>query len=356
MDFAGLANSSLHDRLARYFSELEQTFARLPSPEGTCADRRLKLAGKTIRLRIAGTALGRVLGPALEHLANEAETATSDLEICCWDGAETGVALPPPPWSAATGIGRTIFPAGGEQFRVSDSSGGETFALLRLDQGRGIFWTRDARRLPTFHHAAPLVEVFQAWGRTAGLTVLHAGCVGDERGGVLLGGRGGAGKSTTALLGLEAGLRYASDDFCLLESGEPPTVHCLFASAKLHRVDLPLFPRLAALAEDPVPDVFDKPVMFLRRAFAAQVVTQLPLRAVVLPRVAAQERSEFARISPAQALREFAPSTLFQLPGEGAAPLQAMAALVRGLPCFRLTLGRRETVAAALRGILDEVA
>lgn len=346
--------ASLHERLVQYFGELEQAFDGLAARGWANTEQVLRLSGRTMRVRMAGSALGPVLRPALAHLAAESN-GPADFVISCWDGAETGVRLPPPPWSGAAGAGRTLLPAGAERFRVSDSSGGQTFAMVWLDVGRAVFWTREARRLPTFHHAAPLVEVLHAWGRACGLTVLHAACVGDERGGLLLGGRGGAGKSTTALLGLEAGLRYAGDDFCLLEMAAAPTIHCLYASAKLHRADLPLFPRLATLAEDPVPDVFDKPAIFLRRSFADQVVAAMPLRAVVLPRVTGQERTDHEPMAAAEALRELAPSTLFQLPGEGAAPLQAMAAVVRRLPCFRLRLGRRETVAAGLRAVLDEV-
>jgi hypothetical protein len=44
-------------------------------------------------------------------------------------------------------------------------------------------------------------------------------------------------------------------------------------------------------------------------------------------------------ISPVEALKALAPSTLFQLIGASQKDLRAMAELVRKVPCYRLELG-----------------
>src|SRR5690606_7936890 len=156
------------------------------------------------------------------------------------------------------------------------------------------------------------------WSGPQRLHVLHSGCVGTDDGAVLLAGRGGSGKSTTALLCLEAGLRYVSDDYCLLEPGSPPVAHCLYNSGKLHRDHIGRFPALRARAVDPNPDKFEKPVIFVHQHYPDQVAGRLPLRAVVLPQVTAQEETRWERISPGEALRGLAPSTIFQMPTQDA--------------------------------------
>jgi len=339
-----------------YFARLETAFSRAAQRAGGPRTVGLALAGRTIRFVFAGAALPPVLLPALAHLP-EAGGGAADLEILCWDGQETGEPLPEPPWRWPEGAEpvRVALPAGEERHQLLVTPGRDTLALFAVETGRAVLWTAEARRLPTHWHGSPLVTLFHGWSRRHDLHLLHAGCVGTERGGVLLAGRGGSGKSTTALLGLTAGLRYVSDDYCLLAPGAEPRAHCLFSTGKLHRDHLPRFPTLAACAVDPQPDEFEKKVVFAARHFPDAVALDLPLRAVVLPRVAGRPETAWARISPAEALRGLAPSTLFQLPADDARGLRAMAGLVRQLPCFRLDLGLRlEAIAPAVVALLAE--
>jgi hypothetical protein len=50
--------------------------------------------------------------------------------------------------------------------------------------------------------------------------------------------------------------------------------------------------------------------------------------------------AKIERISPAEAVRIAAPSTLQQLPGDEARKLRALAGVFTALPCFRLHLAR----------------
>src|SRR5205807_9852223 len=82
-----------------------------------------------------------------------------------------------------------------------------------------------------------------------GRHLVHAGAVGSEGQGVLLAGSGGAGKSTTAVACVEAGMSYVGDDYVLLSTGEPPAAHAIYGTAKLDRRSLATLPDLASGAD-----------------------------------------------------------------------------------------------------------
>ena len=62
-----------------------------------------------------------------------------------------------------------------------------------------------------------------------------------QHGGVLLAGKGGSGKSTTALTCLNSELQYVSDDYCVVVAQPSPFAYNLYCTAKVradntHRV------------------------------------------------------------------------------------------------------------------------
>lgn len=317
------------------------------------------VGGRAVRFRIAGERLVAAIWPALAHLPEIAEGIATELEIVAWDEHEAGVGRPPTPWREPPPgqVCQQVLPAGGEDFRIP--GGGDPTAWIFACRSRRLnFWIKhDDRPLETHHRAAPFLLLFHWWAEELGLRLLHAGCIGSEAGAVLLVGRGGAGKSTTALLCAAGGLDYLSDDYCLVRTSGTPEAFALYGTGKLHREHLARFPELAARAVDPGPDIFRKPVIFLTQAWPERVVSRRRLLAVVATQVVGVGPTRSARIGPAEALRALGPSTLFQLPG-GASP-QAwaeLASLVRRLPCHRLELGGDVAdVAPMVRRLIEEV-
>ncbi len=183
---------------------------------------------------------------------------------------------------------------------------------------------------------------------------MHGAVVGDERGGLLLVGAGGSGKSTTALTAALAGMRYVGDDHCAVALGDPLVAHGLYAIGKADAATMALLPGLEPLAGD-LPLTYEgKRLLDLSRSGA--LAQQLALRAIVLPHVAAATGRPVP-VTPGEALAALAPTTLVQLPGSRAADGAAMARLAATLPARRLAVGPGpETVVAALQEILGEVA
>jgi hypothetical protein len=163
--------------------------------------------------------------------------------------------------------------------------------------------------------------------------------VGTRDGGALLVGRGGSGKSTTALACLEAGLQYAGDDHCLVSIDPIPYAHSLYSSGKLNPDSLERLPALrAAVANGDRLDC-EKALLLLAPFAPDRVVAGFPLRAIILPQVHGGPETELRPASPAAALLALAPSTLLPLPKSHGAGLAALATLTRQLPCYHLRLG-----------------
>ncbi len=317
--------------------------------------RDVRLAGLPIRLAIAGEALAELILPAFEHLP-DAPPGRLEGEFLLWDEAAAGVPLPVPPWTEpadAPGVQFSL-PAGAEDFRRAHSPESDTFVFQNLRSGRAVLAARDARRLPFYQRASPLLLPIHRWAAARGLRAVHAGCVAVGEGAALIAGPSGSGKSTTSLLCALDGLDYLSDDYCLVRPGAAPEAFCLYHNAKLDRDHLRRFPALADLAVPPPADRPDKPILFLHRHHPDRIRLAAPLRLVLLPQVTDQAETTAVRIGASDAFPRLATSSIGQLPQDDRRLFFELAALAHRLPCYRVELGTRlETVAPVVRRLLE---
>lgn len=336
---ARLAPADVARQLGDYFVSLGEAGRAAGDRAGRTVVR-LELAGRSVRLEVAGDPARQGLLPALDHAVRSVATA-SDFEVIVWDEATNGTPLPPPPW-AWPQLGSAVrlsLPAGGEGYRIPPNRDTGSFAMLSLAERRAVVWFADAATLPWHERAAPLKQIWQWWSDTVGVRIIHAGCVGTEAGAALLVGRGGSGKSSTAVLAALAGLDYVGDDYCLLEPVPEPVAHALYATAKLHADHLAQFPDLPPAAVLHPTEAGDKAVLFMEQATPGRMAARLPVRSVLAPRVTGVSRPRLERLSPAEAMRALAPSTLIQLYRHAGTGCGDLADLVRRLPCWRLELG-----------------
>src|SRR5262249_11008520 len=152
------------------------------------------------------------------------------------------------------------------RFRSAWLWGEYALNLFDSSTATGIYWTPTPAPLPDWVKASPLRCLLHWWAQSRGCQLVHAAAVGDERGAVLITGKSGIGKSTTALACLEQGLSYLGDDLVLLQLDPAPWVHSLYATAKVHRHQLARLPRLAALEGGGGSTPDGKAVLFLHPA------------------------------------------------------------------------------------------
>ena len=312
-----------------------------------------RIGNLVVQLQIVGAALAARVTPALAHLALPLPTVPA-LTILLWDVAATPIQCPPSPWQPEDHRTRS---------ELRGYQAGRFLAAFQLDSGTlslfdrqtqvGLYVVQDANRLPYYEDGMPLRTLLHWWLRDQGRQLVHAAAVGNEQGGVLIVGQGGAGKSTTALACLLAGMRYVADDYCVIALAPEPVVASLYNSGKVAADHLHRFPMLAPLVSNPAGlGQGEKALLFLQHSFPAQLVACLPLRAILQPQITGQPATSLQPISSSTALRSLAPSTIFQLSNGGEQDFRLLAALVRQVPTYRLALG---TAIGQIPGVIQQL-
>ena len=323
-----------------YFARARQAFELAAANTGAAVERDFLIGGHGVRLRFAGQGWLPGFTAALEHRAAQLP-GPPDVTICLWDDATTGAQMPEPPWSRDEYTPRGDIPRfNDERYRAAYQRDAGLLSLLDARAGLALIWTPKAARLPRYELTFPARSVLYWWLQARGLQLVHGGAVGTDQGGVLLVGKGGSGKSTTALACLHHGMRYAGDDYVLVTSEPRPTAHSVYSSGKLHADHIQRLPFLLPLVTNGEHLQNEKALLLLNEHYGARLAPDLPLSAIVLPRVTGQPATTFRRISGARAMTALAPSTLLQLPGAGSQDYENMGRLARRLPAYSLELGQ----------------
>lgn len=312
-----------------------------------------RLGGETVRLEIAGAFLDAPITAPLAH-QRVADGEAAGLTTRLFDVASSGVPLPPRPWQWPDNPARgDIFGFGDERIAVSYNHFGHILSLLDRARGIGLWVTTDAAASVGYFEATPLLDVLHWWLQPRGLLAVHSAAVGLESGGILLAGKGGSGKSTTTLACLASSLSIAGDDYCLLSTRGDGQVWSLYNSARMERENFARLPHLRPLVSRPAAlESGDKPMILLHGHHPEKLIRGFPLRAVVLPQIAAAARSSLAPASQARALRELAVSTINQRAGAGRAEFDALVRVAKTVPCYSLALG---TDMRQLADLLEEL-
>ena len=310
-------------------------------------DRFYNIGGMDICLRFAGDALIPHMTTALEHLGVK-PVSTPALTVCLWDSTSTRTTMPSPPWSMGDYLPRgEIHGYTNARIHTAFHPGVGTLSLFDNGSNVGLFWIHAAEEIPSYVSGSPLHIIFSWWAHEHGLQLVHAAAVGTPIGGVLIVGKGGTGKSTTALSCLQAGFLYAGDDYVLVD--DRPVVYSLYNSAKLDSHQSHNFPALFSNRPSFRQSDLEKTLTFLYRTHPKQLAASLPIVAILLPKISHSPSSGLRRASTAQALAGLAPSTLFQLPGEDRSALHDLARLVAQVPNYVLHLGTDlETIPGAI--------
>lgn len=299
------------------------------------------IAGHPATIRLIGNSLGHTLTRAFSHLRSADSPAQPALSIEGWDEAETGVPAP---------LARAVLAEESPGITTASEDGryvvferaGSMFAFDRVRR-HIVGWVADTGRLTQYEIGRPWHSELLLWGRDRGLQPVHAGFIHRNGDGILLGGPGGSGKSTTSLLCMGAGWDYLADDYVALESrGEGFVGHGLYCSTHLEPEHLR---RFAHLEPSAIPGRLareDKSLVLLSGVAGSRLSARANIRVLALPHVADQATTTFRRASRAEALLRLAPSSLLLLPYQGAGHngFAALVALVERVPTYWLELGR----------------
>jgi hypothetical protein len=316
-------------------------------------ERDFLLAGAAVRLRSPHRLMLQRLGRAFAHLELPDPAANPELVINLWDA--TSGAAPPLPHTRDEEAPGAFFYFSNETLRAGFQLGtsgdarvlsvfpdAPTPALSVLERGgvRGWYWVADAERIPYWEQATPLVYLLDWWLRERDMHMLHAAAVGSARGGVVLVGKSGSGKSTAALSTLDSELVYAGDDYVGVSLGPQPHVHSFYSSGKLMQNHVERLPFLLDALSNADKLAVEKAVVYVNERWPGKMCAGFPLCAVVVPRVTpGLVEARVLAASPAEAFRALAPSTVFQMHTQGQDSLGRARRLLEAVPSYMLELG-----------------
>ncbi len=213
-------------------------------------------------------------------------------------------------------------------------------SMLNKEAKLALYWTKDVKQFPYYIRASPLRDILYWWSKTNKLQMLHSASVGVPQGGVLLVGKGGSGKSTTAISCINSNFSYAGDDYCLMTSDPIPMIYSLYNSAKLNFDSIKRFPNaLNCVNNKNFAKNNEKAVLFIHKLKSVKISSSFPVKALLLPCVSNKKETSIEKISSATGLQALAPSSIFQLPGATQDDFLNISNLVRKTPSYVLKLG-----------------
>ena len=338
-----------------YFRELEKTFA---AAAGEISEFFLDLAGLKICLRFGAgreTLLARIV-PTLAHLET-IRPGPPDFTICCWDDHAAAAKLPlPTRWMLNQAAYSCLGILSNQRFRTFHIDWMRIIAAADLQENIAYCCYGDAARLLIYELSGPLRSIFALISNRRGLQLVHASSIGTSRGTLLFAGPPGCGKSTLALLALQDGLSYQSDDICVLTSEPQPRSLSIYNIAKLREDVFPRFPSFQPLLTHFQEENEEKKAFFyVHRHFPAQVLLQAPVRALVLPRYNGNSTGRLERATPVEAVRGVIAWTIKEIPKSDTLAEKILLQALARLPAYRMEIGRDDRHSLDLiRSLLDE--
>jgi hypothetical protein len=342
---------------ATFFSEAKVTFQAVSALIAGCSEFDFAVDGLVIRCRFLDAGLALKIQPAFAHLALPAPAGRADLTIHLWCEHPGLPAVPSAhPLMLETARKHLLRVCSDTRFKAFDEDWLGSRTWIDLDGGEAFYCVRSAASLPYYESAAPLRALLNAFLNRHRRQLVHASAVGDARGGLLLVGEGGSGKSSTALLCLDSPLSHLADDWCVVAPAAAPRLASIYNSAKLRPDNLARFPAIAARIHNYDKLDEEKATLFLHQHFPEKLLCKTPARALLLPIVTGEADTRVERIPGTAAWRAMVSCTLAQIPGADRDSIALMSAFAACLPAYRLLLGRDlPAIPSVLSRLLDQL-
>lgn len=323
----------------RFFDSAHENFlATVSHSQGI--KRFYKVAGFTVCLYFAGAALVDFLTPALQHLQTEDEENVA-LTICIWDGVSTGAPSLEFPWPRNSfALHGNVIGYDNERVHTVFDAHLKILQVFHKERNLALYWIQDLQKTPWWIGTSPLLFILHWWMNTKGYQLTHAGAVGYPEAGILFAGKSGAGKSTTSLSCMKAGMKYVSEDYCVLSDAPEIRAHSLYNSAKITEKTAGLFPELRQYIENPEHPKEDKAFFFHHKFQPNNILSSFPLKALITLKIFDAQDSWLEPIEPSDALAALSATTLWQLSHTGPSVFKHLRRVAEALPCYRLHLGR----------------
>ncbi len=301
----------------------------------------LRIADFDVCIRVVGSEWADAVAAAMGHLQRRGSGGFQpELAIDVWDIGATGIAVSKR--ATRDPSAPPILMRGSQDGRFVGEERHHGMTWLDRRGNRIIGFTQCATRLNLDERARPFHKMLSAWLEDRGVQFVHSGLIRHAGRGILFVGNGGAGKSTSSIACLRAGMGYLGDDFIGLGVKDDCFVgYGFYASCLLNVHHIERFPDLKPLGHAPNHSYEEKCVLYLTDAFAHCLRERSTIDALVLPKVVDSETTSFRRATPVETLKAIAPTSVMMLPRPNRAAFERLVQLVQTTPGYWLELGRR---------------
>lgn len=306
--------------------------------DNSCFDsRRLALAHLNIDLHCTDSVYADMCVNNIYQQCTQASWQ-SDVSVYCVDSESLGW-LPPPRWPYQDYDRREANQVYAQQgLHGAYMHDPRVWQFYDPQNKIAVQWIRRPQALPLWESGGPLRALLHWAYLEKHKRFCHAATLGFDNKGIMLVGAGGSGKSGTTLAGVMHGLNTVGDDYCLLENEAIVTAYPLYEILKQDQLGVERVMSADMTKNLPPLNWQKKYEIHNQDLVSSPFVSSMPVVAIVMPKIGDYQNSQFTEISPAQAMRSFAPSSVFQLPDCQQQGIMFAAQLCRTLPCFELQL------------------
>lgn len=313
----------------------------------------LQIGDCTVTLRSASPALLRqVLRPLACPVA--ATNATSRLTLDLVDlGEEPLPTLPWPPQqiSREQETSEVHYPP-----YLFTRHGDVMLTALNQTTGHTVALVHAPEQWPLRHYRQAIFITLYQLLRPHGLHLIHASAIASAGRAALIAGRSGAGKTTTMLTAVSAGLDFLGDDTTLLQRTDTGAVDvvALMATMDVTAKTAAWFPALAPYLSAQQNHTGKRQVL-LTEVFARQIAPRARVHAILAPEITDRSDTLLVPANKTALLSELLFFSLdLQDPAQARRHLDFLAQLVEETPVYRLQLGSDRTqIPRVLQAVLS---
>jgi hypothetical protein len=226
--------------------------------------------------------------------------------------------------------------------------------LVDRPAAAAAYWIDDADAVPAWERARPFLPAFQAMLAPTDWLGVHGAGIAWRGRGILLAGRGKAGKTSLSLAALSAGWRFTGDDFILMDSATPEMAP-LYATARLRADMAPRFAALRSATEREIShDEGDKRhELSLGNLEHKADIGGAPVAAILLLDRRGSAKPTFSPVSRTAVLSAIASTTRVVTPGDEAGRVEKLIRLLGHVTPLRFDPGPDFSAAlAALKNLV----
>jgi len=238
------------------FPQLLESYFQESAQAKGIENRHFEIAGRAVQFQFCGNRWSKEMTGALAHLERPGPSHLPDgLTIAMWDGSveprnhllRAYLFTLTNWWFDYTGPRGELLDIHSERMAATYNPPTGTLNVVDLDRGMAFYWKRDASPMPYYESCYPFRTILHSWMRGAQRYFVHGAAVGYAEGGVVISGKSGSGKSTSALACLGSPLKFLGDENCLVNANSSGgfDVHGVYCTAKvIEMADLDSFPQL----------------------------------------------------------------------------------------------------------------